>query len=272
MEPTSEEVREVYAYFGLAYYMAEVMHRGLCDLFVLEQLPDRGVTRPRLEELYSLAFSSTIGFLATRLADRYPEDVRAKVREAVERRNFLAHHFWYDRIHLMMSSEGCSQLVGELTHYRDLFKTVDEQTDQLVEPQHARLKVPKELIDRAMADAMAGEPFEPLLKRRELKKQEIVTKAYRVPLESGAHHLIFQTKDGCLWMLCEIGLGWSTDESPQAGWSEDSKIQEFLPATINPRPHTSGPWHYDLPLGHKAMISVRNSDGKVTWRINRTRS
>lgn len=29
MEPTSDDAKEVYARFGLAYYLAEALHRGL---------------------------------------------------------------------------------------------------------------------------------------------------------------------------------------------------------------------------------------------------
>jgi hypothetical protein len=38
-EPDSEDIKEVYARFGLAYYYAEVLHRGLCNLYLLSQLP-----------------------------------------------------------------------------------------------------------------------------------------------------------------------------------------------------------------------------------------
>lgn len=56
-EPTSEEVKELYARFGLAYYLAEVLHRGLCNLYCLSQLPEVGpVTRPRVEEHLRTAF------------------------------------------------------------------------------------------------------------------------------------------------------------------------------------------------------------------------
>ena len=52
----------MYAHFGLSYYMADVMHRGLCNLYVLVQSPDTGNTRPRVEEQMRYAFSTTLDF------------------------------------------------------------------------------------------------------------------------------------------------------------------------------------------------------------------
>ncbi len=37
MEATSDEVKEVYATFGLAYYYAELLHRGLCELYCVSR-------------------------------------------------------------------------------------------------------------------------------------------------------------------------------------------------------------------------------------------
>ena len=41
-------VKEVYAHFGLAYYESEVLHRGLCTLYVFSGFSSRDdITGPR---------------------------------------------------------------------------------------------------------------------------------------------------------------------------------------------------------------------------------
>ncbi len=115
LEPTSEEVKEVYARFGLAYYLAEVLHRGLCNLYCVSQLPAGGpVTRPRVEEHLRTAFETTLGQLVKKLQHMLPPALVPELERAVERRNFIAHHFWYERSYMMRSARGIEDLVNEL--------------------------------------------------------------------------------------------------------------------------------------------------------------
>ena len=105
-EPTSEEVKELYARFGLAYYLAEVLHRGLCNLYCLSQIPAGGpVTRPRVEEHLRTAFETTLGQLIRKLQPVLHSALLPQLERAVDRRNFIAHHFWYERSPLMRSAE-----------------------------------------------------------------------------------------------------------------------------------------------------------------------
>ena len=72
-EPTSDDVKEVYARFGLAYYHAEVLYRGLCNLYCALQVPPDGpVTRYRVEEHLRTAFEMTLGQLLPRLETILP--------------------------------------------------------------------------------------------------------------------------------------------------------------------------------------------------------
>jgi hypothetical protein len=58
----ADEVKEVYARFGLAYYMAEVVHRGLCNLCCASRTPKDGpIIGPRVEEHLRTAFETTLG-------------------------------------------------------------------------------------------------------------------------------------------------------------------------------------------------------------------
>ena len=50
-------IREVYASFGLAYYLSECLHRELCMILAWPELPSRDlITRPRVEERLAYAF------------------------------------------------------------------------------------------------------------------------------------------------------------------------------------------------------------------------
>lgn len=115
--PDGDKVRELFARFGRAYYYAEVLHRGLCNLYSLSRIPERGpVTRLRLEEHLRDAFKLTLGQLVRSLEASLSSVLVQQLDDAIERRNFLAHHFWYERVHLMSSADGVEKPTGKLTN------------------------------------------------------------------------------------------------------------------------------------------------------------
>src|ERR671924_697913 len=95
-EPDDDLIREVYARFGLAYYQSEGLHRELCMSLAWLGLPSRDlITRPRVEERLAYTFSLTLGDVAAKLEGVLPAELSGELQEAVNRRNFLAHHFWF---------------------------------------------------------------------------------------------------------------------------------------------------------------------------------
>ncbi len=118
MDASDEEVKEVYARFGLAYYHSEVLHRGLCNLYAFSQASE-GVpmTWPRFEEHLQKGHSATFGQIVKLAAAFVPNELLAQFNTATDQRNFVAHHFWFDRIHLLATSSGCEQACDELAAY-----------------------------------------------------------------------------------------------------------------------------------------------------------
>ena len=93
-QPDDDLIREMYARFGLAYYQSECLHRGLCIILAWSGLPLRDlITRPRVEERLAQAFSLTLGDVAAKLEGMLPVELTGEIRQAVDTRNFLAHHF-----------------------------------------------------------------------------------------------------------------------------------------------------------------------------------
>jgi hypothetical protein len=133
-------IREVYAKFGLAYYHSECLHRELCMIFAWSGLPSRDlITRPRVEERLAHAFSLTLDDVAAKLEGMLPGELSGELRKAVGRRNFLAHHFWFERAHLMFSVENVHQLIAELDEYAELFDRLDTRACEWSEPKRREL-------------------------------------------------------------------------------------------------------------------------------------
>src|SRR5450759_1969652 len=94
--PDDDLILGLYARFGLAYYQSECLHRELCFTYACSGLPSPDmITRPRVEEQLAHAFTLTLGDVAGRLKGVLPAEMTTQIQEAVDVRNFLAHHFWF---------------------------------------------------------------------------------------------------------------------------------------------------------------------------------
>ncbi|HWB82928.1 MAG TPA: hypothetical protein VG675_02225 [Bryobacteraceae bacterium] len=271
-EATSDDVKEVYARFGLAYYHAEVLYRGLCNLYCASQVPPMGpVTRYRMEEHLRTASEMTLGQLLPRLETVLPASLLERLAEALERRNFIAHRFWFERIHLFATLSGIEAMVTELAHDTELFQDLDREVERITEPFHVRIGLTPELSVTAFNEVKRGEVVDPLHSQRMPRKQETVVKVFNVPAGSGNAVLVFQTDDGLLWQLCDAGLGWSPYDLVDPLWPSADKFTDLLPARINPRPKASAPWTFEIQFGARATLAVYpgQNAGDVICRLRK---
>jgi hypothetical protein len=267
MRANSDDVKEIYARFGLAYYHAEVLHRGLCNLYALSRIPEEGgITAPRLEEHLSEAYASTLGRIVTLVVPLLPHDFVPKLQIAVDRRNFLAHHFWFERIHLTTTSEGAAQLVEELSTYSEAFQALDAEIEHCTEPYLARAGITNETFAEALCATLQGEDTKPFVRQRRPKREELIVAIFQAPTGTGGSTLIFQTDDRVLWQLCDAGFGWTAYDQVESNWKPAEALQEFLPVRIKPRPPVDKPWYFDIPLGRGASLVVRPGPGKNQFR------
>lgn len=269
-EPTPDLRRELFARFGLAYYNSECLHRELCNFLAISVFPSRaGITRPRMEERLAQAFKLSLRIVVEKLRPLLQEELLPDLEAAVERRNFLAHRFWFERAHLMSSVSGIDKMIEELDAMSEQFHRLDEKCTQRFDHKRNELGITDDVVQSALERCLAGQPMEPLLGQRKLKKQERVIRAWESSLPNGGKALMFETEDGCLWQLCDAGLGWTYDDSIQESWRENTEIAKYLPATLNPRPQEFEPWHYELRLSKGAILWVKpgNRNDTFAWGI-----
>lgn len=254
-ESTPDLTRELFARFGLAYYHSECLHKELCNHLAISVFPNRDVvTRPRIEERLAQAFALPLGLVVSELRPILPKDLVPDLEAAVKKRNFLAHHFWFERAHLMFTSSGIDKMIEELDAMSEQFHQLDKACAERIAQKRKDLGVTDEMIQSALEECKAGKPMDPLLSRRKLKKKERVIRAWEFTLPNGQKPLVFETEDGCLWQLCDVGLGWTYYDSIQENWTENKDISKYLPATINPRPTGFEPWKYEFQLSKETVL------------------
>ncbi|RBH35886.1 hypothetical protein C3F00_045175, partial [Pseudomonas sp. MWU13-2860] len=96
-EPDFDDPKEVYAFFGLAIYNANLLEASLINLAVVLNLDRvKVITRDVFEATFGEMEAKTLGQLlkATRKLVSLPVELEPVLDEALSKRNFLAHSFF----------------------------------------------------------------------------------------------------------------------------------------------------------------------------------
>ena len=246
-----------------------MLHRGLCNIYALatfEKAED--ITRPRIEEKLALAFSLTLGQIVEKTKGVFSGGIQRRLEVALDKRNYLAHRCWFDRSPLMSSGPDLLDASRSSLNSSNLFGELAKRFRQS-RPRRQAMGLTDELIQESFDKLIAGEPDEPLISQRLLKKQERIVRVWDVKVGDNLVTQIFETEDGCLWQFCDVGLGWTRLEEPAPEWTINERLQEYLPANINPRPSITEPWNYEFHLAKGAVLWVKRGkrERSYTWGI-----
>lgn len=131
-----EQHREVYAWAGLALYMAQVVEHGLVNVLFLARLSD-----PKLpldyataDDFFEVHFRQVMGRLVTAIRTHVgaPADLDSMLDSALRLRNFIVHQFFRERIELFCHQEGRQLMLDELVDAVRQLRALDRRLDDLV--------------------------------------------------------------------------------------------------------------------------------------------
>jgi len=274
-ETTDQLICELYARFGLAYYYSEVLHRGLSIVLALIDLPHKNmITGQRIEERLAYATSLTLGEIVNELSGKLPEDYSEKLFEVRDKRNFLAHHFWYDRAHLLFNSDDVNRLIDELNGYAKLFVQLDQEVTGWFEVRRPDMGLTVDQFQDSLSRVLAGKeeqnplPPKEVIREREnmLKRVQRLVRVWEFDLHGGSKPLVFEFQNGSLWQLCDVGLGWTKFQNVESNWDQQPLISQYLPADITPRPKNCKPWEYEFKLKNSTILWVKPGKRPKTFR------
>ena len=159
-----EHIKEVYARFGSAFYQAQVLEQGIVNaLIVVDLIPSRRhLTRSQSEwgmavdEFMGRHFEHTMGRLLRdlRSVTVIPADLEGLLRDALEKRNWLAHSFFRERAIEFLTSNGREQMLFEVDACRVVFESADEALENIVGPLRRAAGITEEIIEQAKQDLM----------------------------------------------------------------------------------------------------------------------
>lgn len=153
-----EQVKEVYARFGLAVYYAQVLEHGIVNaLVILDLIPSRRYLARSADEWGSGVdafmdrhFQVTMGRMMKNLRDitQLDNDLEQLLSGALRKRNWLVHDFFRERAAEFMSSPGREQMLSEIDRFRDLFQSTDKRLEATVAPLRRQAGLTDELLAR----------------------------------------------------------------------------------------------------------------------------
>ena len=128
-------VRDVYAHFGLAMYLAQVLEHGIVNAMVAAQMPSsNSITRQDIDAFMDQQFRNTLGRLLRELQKHIavPDRLERILSEALSKRNWLAHNYFRERAEDFVTAAGCNRMIVELEGVQQLLTHADHELAMVV--------------------------------------------------------------------------------------------------------------------------------------------
>lgn len=123
-----EQTREVYAHAGLALYWAQCFEMSLSNFLLLMKRMDGDLISESEFNSYEAGLQKqTLGKLLNSVRKIAVLDDKAFefVNAALDKRNFIAHHYFRERAEGFFSGKGKSAMIDELIHIQNVFRRAD---------------------------------------------------------------------------------------------------------------------------------------------------
>jgi hypothetical protein len=118
MDAEEEQIKEVYAQFGLAAYHGQCFETTLSNILLLDaRVKGEVTTLAEIDELELKQQKQTMGVLIRDLRAKVdlPANTQPVIDLALERRNFLNHRFFREHAENFVSEAGRCGMLAELT-------------------------------------------------------------------------------------------------------------------------------------------------------------
>jgi hypothetical protein len=128
LDVENDHCKTVYAHFGLAAYYAQCFETSLGLFFLVERkLNHTKMTAHEFDALELVFQKKTLGALIKSFREQVSvgNEYEAVLDNALDRRNFLTHHFFRARAEYWMSERGRQKMLDELAEITDDLRKAD---------------------------------------------------------------------------------------------------------------------------------------------------
>jgi hypothetical protein len=162
LDDEDDQTREVYARYGLAMYVGQVLEHNLANLLVIaERWEGKIPTEAEWEDRYEVLFRRTAGALVNLASDhgRVVDADLASCAAAVSERNRLAHRFFRENAENFLTPPGRQRMLDDVDKARAVLHQADRACDRLVQELLSRVGITPERV-RAEADSLLARHLE----------------------------------------------------------------------------------------------------------------
>lgn len=146
--------REVFAFYGLAAFNAQCAEKSLVNFAMAYKLLDESaLSQEQWLELYDGFNSKTFGRLLGQVKNRVelPSELIDHLNISLQKRNWLAHDFFYDYAVDFSDEDGRKDMINELQSLILLFQLSDRAVEKLSAKVWAEFGITDEWIQNEMA-------------------------------------------------------------------------------------------------------------------------
>jgi hypothetical protein len=193
---TSIEIRELYAYAGMALAIAQELEHVLKNFVILARAIE---TRPKvaeklerfkveMEKFEGETFKKTLGPLVNSIKSRFhfstKPSLASDLEQSLKDRNQLVHHFFWDSaVQLRRSSEERRKMGEELKRISKQLRTTVEDFSDATKGIHDAMGITKEAIMEVVEASMAGaseQEVKKLIREKRAKRASALGKEVEV--------------------------------------------------------------------------------------------
>lgn len=148
-------VKETYAFFGLAAYLAQVLEHSALNLAIALRLPDvSDVTQEVFDGIYNDLSRKTFGNLlnSSKRSIIIPENEIELLNEALDLRNMLIHSFFTIHAENFVSESGRLEMKVYLQNVIEKFNKADKVLYETYAPLWEEYGVTEEYVEGYLAD------------------------------------------------------------------------------------------------------------------------
>lgn len=162
IDPESHQTREVYACYGLAIYYAQCLERTVAMLTaaIKFSFPDGSELKywdMQIESEFKATFGQLLSGWKRRV--KISPDLEKLLEKSLKTRNWLTHHYFWERAMTFMTSKGRTSMIEELQTLSSEFKNSDLRLQKILNHWLKGQGITEEMIE-AKFEAMKRETRE----------------------------------------------------------------------------------------------------------------
>jgi hypothetical protein len=260
LDPESEQIREVYAQFGLAIYSAQCLERELAMLLAASGTPEY-FTAWDYDDRLAGNFDATFGGLVKGFAETAgpsEQPLVAELEKALGDRNELVHGYFWNRSVEFASTGGRTQMLEELAALVKSFDSLDAKVSALVNDLMQKRGVSEDIVQAQFEKMISGmsAPHDP----KRLQKSVVISAACEWKVGETVKCGILFISDAGNLVLGEKGLCRGPQDIPPEHLKAKTEFDKALPAAVNPKPKKADHWTYVIPLAKGFDLRVRPAE------------